>query len=107
MMAGAAAASQGGPRTEIPETTAPQPVQRENVEQALLQRERNRSATTTDGSHESDAVAADGRAEQPKVSLWSQDDYVEVPDEQHTEGHYTDDHYKSFRRIAADRGTDG
>ncbi|GAA1271018.1 ABC transporter substrate-binding protein [Arthrobacter pascens] len=91
--AGAAAASQGRPRTDVPETTAPQPVQRENVEQALLHRERNRSADTTDGSHESDAVAAGGRDEQPKVSLWSQDDYVEVPDEQYTEGHYTDDHY--------------
>lgn len=99
--AGAAAASQGGPRTEIPETTAPQPVQRENVEQALLQRERNRSATTTDGSHESDAGAADGRDDQPKVSLWSQDDYVDVPDEQYTEGHYTDDDSRHGDRHAS------
>lgn len=73
--AGGAAAARSRQQTEAPETTAPQPVQRENVEQALLQREGNRSANPSAGSHESAAAGAGGGDDQPRVSLWSQDDY--------------------------------
>lgn len=87
--AGGAAAARGRQQAEAPETTAPQPVQRENVEQALLQRGNNRSASA--GSQESASADAGGSAgagsddEQPKVSLWSQDDYDYPPADQYAE----------------------
>ncbi|MBT2522301.1 ABC transporter substrate-binding protein [Arthrobacter sp. ISL-28] len=73
--AGGAAATRGRQQTEAPETTAPQPVQRENVEQALLQREGNRSANPSVGSQESAPAGAGVDDDQPRVSLWSEDDY--------------------------------
>jgi hypothetical protein len=83
--AGAAAAAQGiQQQPEAPENTAPQPVQRENVEQALLQREGNRSANVAAGSREGAAAGVVGGQEKPKVSLWSQDDYDYGPGDQDT-----------------------
>jgi hypothetical protein len=82
--AGAAAAAQGRQQTGAPENTAPQPVQRENVEQALLQREGNRSANVATGSREGAAAGAGGRQEKPRVSLWSEDDYDYGPGDQDT-----------------------
>lgn len=87
----AAAASQGRPRTEVPENTAPQPVQRENVEQALLHRERNSSANSTEDSHEHGAAGAHGGDDHPKVSLWSQNDYDYAPDDRYADDQYTED----------------
>lgn len=81
--AAGAAAGQGRQQSDVPETTAPQPVQRENVEQALMQRETNRSADQASGSRDS----ADPEAGQdaPKVSLWSEDDYDYAPEDQYVD----------------------
>ncbi|MBT2553573.1 ABC transporter substrate-binding protein [Arthrobacter sp. ISL-5] len=81
--AGAASAGQGRQQSDAPETTAPQPVQRENVEQALLQRETNRSADQASGSRESAGTGAGQDA--PKVSLWSEDDYDYAPEDQYAD----------------------
>jgi hypothetical protein len=89
--AGAAAAAQGRQQTGAPENTAPQPVQRENVEQALLQREGNRSANVAAGSREGAAAGAGGGQEKPKVSLWSQDDYDYGHGDQDTGDEFAED----------------
>lgn len=82
-VAAAAAAGQGRQQSGVPETTAPQPVQRENVEQALLQRETNRSAEAASGSLDSAGSGAGQDA--PKVSLWSEDDYDYAPEDQYAD----------------------
>ncbi|MDQ0616190.1 hypothetical protein QFZ33_000214 [Arthrobacter globiformis] len=91
--AAAGAAGSRGNRREVPETTAPHPiqpdkgyeqdavqesVQRDNVEQALLQRENNRPRNAARGAAGAGAAAAasagasgDGRSPS-KVSLWSE-----------------------------------
>jgi hypothetical protein len=89
--AGAAAAAQGRQQTGAPENTAPQPVQRENVEQALLQREGNRSPNVAAGSREGAAAGAGGGQEKPKVSLWSQDDYDYGHGDQDTGDEFAED----------------
>jgi hypothetical protein len=102
--AGAAAGASGsrGNRQGVPETTAPQPVQpdrgyeqdagqetgqHDNVEQALLQRDNNRSGNAARGAAGAGAAAAasaeasgDGRSSS-KVSLWSENDYDYVPED--------------------------
>ncbi|WP_181038538.1 ABC transporter substrate-binding protein [Arthrobacter sp. ZGTC131] len=82
-VAGAAAAGQGRQQSGAPETTAPQPVQRENVEQALLQRESNRSANAGSGSRDNAGPGTGQDA--PKVSLWSEDDYDHAPENQYAD----------------------
>ena len=101
--AGVAAANHGRQRTgapvtggapentRVPENTAPQPVQRENVEQALLQREGNRSGNPAGGAGHSDSTAGGHGPDQPKVSLWSQDDYDYTSEDEYTEDQYTKD----------------
>ncbi|WP_457973121.1 ABC transporter substrate-binding protein [Arthrobacter sp. D1-17] len=99
--AGLSAANQGRQRTgapehtgdrdntAVPENTAPQPVQRENVEQALLHREANRSGDSTGASNHPGGTGPGKGPEQPKVSLWSQDDYGYAPEDEYTEDQYT------------------
>ena len=95
--AGVAAANQGRQRpgapetTGVPENTAPQPVQRENVEQALLQREGNRSGNPAGAASHSEGAGAGNGPDQPKVSLWSQDDYDYAPEDEYTEDQYAKD----------------
>jgi hypothetical protein len=81
--ADAAAAGQGRQQPGSAENTAPQPVQRENVEQALLQRETNRSPEAASGSR--DGVGSETGQDAPKVSLWSNDDYDYAPEDQHSD----------------------
>jgi hypothetical protein len=101
--AGISAANQGRQRTGssehtgtrentgVPENTAPQPVQRDNVEQALLQREGNRSGNSAGASGHPDGTGGGNGPEQPKVSLWSQDDYDYAPEDEYTEDQYAKD----------------
>ena len=102
----AGAAASRGNTQGIPETTAPQPVQpgkgyeqdasREpvphgNVEQALLQRETNRSGNSARGAGGAAAAGAGAAAgaaaasgdghNSSKVSLWSENDYDHVPED--------------------------
>lgn len=85
--AAAAAAGQGRQQTAAPENTAPQPVQRENVEQALLQRETNRSAEAASGPRDGAGSGSGSGAgeDAPKVSLWSEDDYDYAPDDEYAD----------------------
>ncbi|MGN7251008.1 ABC transporter substrate-binding protein [Arthrobacter sp. SAFR-014] len=100
--AAAGAAASRGTRQGVPQTTAPQPVQpdrgheqdagheavqHDNVEQALLQRDNNRSGKAARGAADAGAAAAastgasgDGRGSS-KVSLWSENDYDYVPED--------------------------
>ena len=97
--AGAAAGSRGN-RQGIPETTAPQPIQtdkgyeqdaaqHDNVEQALLQRDNNRSENAPRGAAGAGAAAAGAAAasgdghNSSKVSLWSENDYDYVPEDEY------------------------
>ncbi|MDQ4047606.1 MAG: ABC transporter substrate-binding protein [Actinomycetota bacterium] len=95
--AGVAGANQsrqgtGAPEnTGVPENTAPQPVQRDNVEQALLQREGNRSGNSAGASGHPGVPGAGSRQDEPKVSLWSQDDYDYTPEDEYTEDEYAND----------------
>ncbi|MFE4836821.1 ABC transporter substrate-binding protein [Arthrobacter sp. NPDC056691] len=105
--AGAAAAGVAGSRgirQGVPETTAPQPiqpdrgyeqdavqdtVQHDNVEQALLQRDTSRSGNATRGAAgaagaDAGAAAASGDGHNSsKVSLWSENDYDYVPEDEY------------------------
>jgi hypothetical protein len=66
-------------------------VQRENVEQALLQREGNRSGNFAGAASHSEGAGAGNGPDQPKVSLWSQDDYDYPPEDDYTEDEYAKD----------------
>jgi hypothetical protein len=66
-------------------------VQRENVEQALLQREGNRSGNPAGAASHSEGAGAGNGPDQPKVSLWSQDDYDYAPEDEYTEDQYAKD----------------
>ncbi|HKS03043.1 MAG TPA: ABC transporter substrate-binding protein [Arthrobacter sp.] len=108
--AGVAAGSRGNRHgvpetTAVSETTAPQPiqtdndykqggsqetVQHDNVEQALLQRESNRSGNAARGAAGAGAAAAAGATaagasgdghNASKVSLWSENDYDYAPED--------------------------
>ena len=98
--AGAAATGSRSDRQGIPETTAPQPIQpdkgyeqdatqHDNVEQALLQRDNNRSGNTARGAAGAGAAAAGAAAasgdghNSSKVSLWSENDYDYVPEDEY------------------------
>jgi hypothetical protein len=107
----AGAAASRGNTQGIPETTAPQPVQpgkgyeqdagREpvphgNVEQALLQRETNRSGNSArgaGGAAAAGAAAASGDGHNSsKVSLWSENDYDYVPEDGYDDDEGSDAH---------------
>ncbi|WP_353710595.1 ABC transporter substrate-binding protein [Arthrobacter sp. K5] len=98
--AGAAATGSRSDRQGIPETTAPQPIQpdkgyeqdatqHDNVEQALLQRDNNRSGNAARGAAGAGAAAAGAAAasgdghNSSKVSLWSENDYDYVPEDEY------------------------
>lgn len=102
--AGAGAAGLRGNRQAVPETTAPQPVQpghgyeqdaaqetvqHDNVEQALLQRNTSRSGNTAHGAAGAGAASAGAAAasgdghNSSKVSLWSENDYDYVPEDEY------------------------
>lgn len=97
--AAAGAAGSRGNRQGVPETTAPQPiqpdqgyeqdaVQRDNVEQALLQRDNNRTGNAARGAAGAGATAAGAAASgdghnSSKVSLWSENDYDYAPEDEY------------------------
>jgi len=100
--AGAAAGAAGsrGNRQNVPETTAPQPVQpgspyeqdavqgsvqHDNVEQALLHRDTGRSGNAAPAAAGAAAASGDGH-NTSKVSLWSENDYDYVPEDEYDEG---------------------
>jgi hypothetical protein len=114
--AGAAAAGSAGSRGNrqgVPETTAPQPiqpdkgyeqdaVQHDNVEQALLQRDNNRSGNAARGAAGAGAAAAGAAAasgdghNSSKVSLWSGNDYDHAPEDEYDDE--ASDAYEQDRR---------
>lgn len=99
--------SRGNRQQAVPETTAPQPiqadkgyeqdavretVQHDNVEQALLQRDTGRSGNGARGAADAGAGAASAGAaaaasgdghNSSKVSLWSENDYDYVPEDEY------------------------
>jgi len=94
--AAAGAAASRGNGQGVPETTAPQPIQQDkgyerdssedtvhhdNVEQALLQRESNRSGNAARGAAGAGAGAAGDGHNSSKVSLWSENDYDYAPED--------------------------
>jgi hypothetical protein len=123
--AGAGAAGSRGNRQNVPETTAPQPVQpgnpyeqdaaqgsapHDNVEQALLHRDTSRSGNAARGAAgagtaSAGAAAASGDGHNSsKVSLWSENDYDYVPEDEYddegSDAHRQDRRAGSFPAVA-------